>query len=150
MNTEGSVDENRFGTLKADWVALHRRDDERLVEGWEASLKAMNAENERLRAAGRWQTGPADFLGVTRPDWQGADGRPMAAVGIGWSPSSVDFKPSSSWIGVWRGQRDDADPLVDHLRSSLTEIAAELKLTNRGDRQWPLYRYGPGPSGAHR
>ena len=29
-------------------------------------MKAMNAENERLRAAGSWQTGPADFLGVTR------------------------------------------------------------------------------------
>jgi hypothetical protein len=66
VNTEGSVDEQRFSTLKAEWVALRRRDDERLVEGWEASFKAMNAENEGLRAGGSWQTGPADFLGVTR------------------------------------------------------------------------------------
>jgi len=59
-------DEERFSKLNAEWVALRRRDDERLVERWEASLKAMDAENERLRAAGSWQTGPTDFLGVTR------------------------------------------------------------------------------------
>jgi PD-(D/E)XK nuclease superfamily len=66
VKTEASVEEERFSMLKTEWVALRRRDDECLVEGWEASLRAMNAENERLRAAGSWQTGPADFLGVTR------------------------------------------------------------------------------------
>src|SRR5436190_587411 len=63
---EGAVDEERFSTLEAEWVALHRRVDARLVERWEASLKAMSARSERLRAAGRWQTGPSDFLGVAR------------------------------------------------------------------------------------
>jgi hypothetical protein len=81
-----------------------------------------------------------------RPGWLGDDGRPMAAVGIGWRPTTVDFKPSSSWIGVWRGQRDDPDPLVDRLQSSLAELAAALELTHK-EKQWPLYKYGPGPSG---
>ena len=81
-----------------------------------------------------------------RPDWLGDDGRPMAAVGIGWHPTRVDFKPGSSWIGVWRGQRDGPDPLVDLLRSSLAELAAALELKDE-DSQWPLYRYAPGPSG---
>jgi hypothetical protein len=62
VETEGSVDEERFSTLNAEWFALRRR----LVEGWEASLKAMTADSDRVRAAGRWLTGPADFLGVTR------------------------------------------------------------------------------------
>ena len=66
MKTHGSVDEEHFSTLKAEWLALRRRDDECLVEGWEASLKAMTAESNHLRAAGSWLTGPADFLGVTR------------------------------------------------------------------------------------
>jgi PD-(D/E)XK nuclease superfamily len=66
VKKEGSVGEERFTTLKAEWLALRRRDDECLVEGWEASLKAMTAESDRLRAAGSWLTGPADFLGVTR------------------------------------------------------------------------------------
>jgi PD-(D/E)XK nuclease superfamily len=62
----GSVDEEQFSMLKAEWLSLSRLGDERRVEGWEASLKLMAAESERLRADGRWQTGPADFLGVTR------------------------------------------------------------------------------------
>lgn len=82
-----------------------------------------------------------------RPDWRGDDGRPMAAVGIGWHPTRVDFKPGYIWIGVWRGQRDDADPLVDLLRSSLTERAAAPELKNKGWKQWPLYKFAPGPSG---
>ena len=81
-----------------------------------------------------------------RPDWRGDDGRPMAAVGIGWDPTKVDFKPGYSWIGVWRGRRDNPDPLVDLLQSSLAERAAALKLT-RKDSQWPLWRHAPGPSG---
>ena len=82
-----------------------------------------------------------------RPDWRSDDGRPLAAVGIGWPPKSVDFTQGRCWIGVWRGQRDDADPLVDLLRSSLSEVAAVLELKNKGWSQWPLWRWGPGPSG---
>ena len=82
-----------------------------------------------------------------RPSWRGDDGRPMAAVGIGWHPTRVDFKPGNSWIGVWRGQRDDADPFIDLLRSSLTESAAALELKNKGWKQWPLYKVAPGPGG---
>ena len=66
MEEAGSVDEKQFSTLEAEWLALSRRGDERVVEGWEALLEAMSAESERLRAAGSWLTGPADFLGVTR------------------------------------------------------------------------------------
>lgn len=66
MGQTGSIDEEQFSKLEADWVALNQRRDERLVAGWEAALRAMAEENDRLRAAGGWQTGPADFLGVTQ------------------------------------------------------------------------------------
>lgn len=82
-----------------------------------------------------------------RPGWRGGDGRPMAAVGIGWHPVRVDFGPGWCWIGVWCGQRDDTDALADVIRSSLAETAAVLELTNKGWRQWPLFKYGPGPTG---
>jgi len=82
-----------------------------------------------------------------RPEWRDNDGRPKAAVGIGWHPTKVDFTPSRCWIGVWRGQRDDPDPFVDLLRSSLTEPAAALELNNRGWKQWPLWNHAPAPSG---
>lgn len=82
-----------------------------------------------------------------RLDWLGDDGQPIAAVGLGWSPSSVDFKPGSSWVGIWRGQRDHPDPLVDALRSSLAGTAAGLGLKSKGWAQWPLYGSAPGPRG---
>ena len=90
--------------------------------------------------------GAYDARLLYRPDWRGDDGRPMAAVGIGWHPTRVDFKPGSSWIGVWRGRRDNPDPLVDLLQSSLAERAAALKLTRKAP-DWPLYMWGSGPSG---
>jgi hypothetical protein len=90
--------------------------------------------------------GGLDARLLYRPDWQGNDGRPMAAVGIGWHPNKVDFTPSSCWIGIWRGLRGDPDPFVDLLQSSLTETAAALELNKRG-KDWPLYKWGSGPSG---
>jgi hypothetical protein len=92
--------------------------------------------------------GSHDTRLLYRPDWLGEDARPTAAVGIGWYPTRVDFKPASCWIGIWRGQRDAPDPLVDLLRLSLTEIAAELELKKSDDPRWPLYRWeANGPSG---
>jgi hypothetical protein len=90
--------------------------------------------------------GGLDARLLYRPDWQGDDGRPMAAVGIGWHPNRVDFTPSSCWIGVWRGLRGDPDPFGDLLQLSLKESAAALELDKRG-KDWPLYKWGSGPSG---
>lgn len=90
--------------------------------------------------------GGLDARLLYRPGWRGDDGRPMAAVGIGWDPNKVDFEAGYSWIGVWRGRRDIPDPIVDLLQSSLAESAAALRLTRKAP-DWPLYKQASGPSG---
>ena len=91
--------------------------------------------------------GGYDARRLYRPEWLDDDGRPIAAVGIVWNPTKVDFTSSHCWIGVWRGQRDQPDPFVDLLQSSLTEPVAALELKNTGWKQWPLYKAAPAPSG---
>jgi PD-(D/E)XK nuclease superfamily len=65
VTADSSANEDRFTILEAEWLSLTARFAASTVEGWEASLKSMTDESEHLRAAGSWQTGPADFLGVT-------------------------------------------------------------------------------------
>jgi hypothetical protein len=132
------------------------------IEAWAAlasetrqvAHQAMMAVGERLSEnppAGAevlaGDDGGYDARLLYRPDWRGEGGNPMAAVGIGWHPMRVDFKPGLCWIGIWRGQQAEADPLATLLRASLAESAAALELKNKGWQQWPMYKSAPGPTG---
>jgi hypothetical protein len=132
------------------------------IEAWaalkdetsKAAHQAMTTVGDRLaenRPAGTeiltGDDGGFDARLLYRPDWRGDDGRPMAAVGIGWDPAKIDFDAEFSWIGVWRGRgRAYPDPLVEVLQSSLAERAEGLKLT-RKSADWPLFKNAFGPRG---
>lgn len=60
----GASLEDRFNAIAAEWHVARRSAGERRLEGWETSLVAMATEEAALRTAQKWQTGPADFLGV--------------------------------------------------------------------------------------
>ncbi len=131
-----------------EWAAL-------VSEAKQIALQAMTTVGDRIAEsppAGAeilfGDEGAFDARLLYRPEWLDGDGHPMAAVGIGWHTREVDFTPSPRcWIGVWRGRRDDPDPFIELLQSSLAEPAAALGLNKRDSTLWLLYKYPPGPSG---
>lgn len=137
----------RNRTQIEEWAAL-------AVEAKQLAHKVMTAVGgqlaERPPAGAEVIAGEEGGYGgwlLARPDWLGEDGRPIAAVGIAWSLKAVDFRRGNSWIGIWRGERDQPDPVADALRSSLADAAQELGLRNKGWPRWPMYRTAPGPTG---
>lgn len=130
-----------------EWAGL-------VAEARRLAAQALNSVGEHLAAdppagadVATVDDGNYDARRLYRPSWVGDDGRPVAAIGVGWSPMSVDFRAGSCWIGVWRGLRDEPDAVVDELRASLAKPAEVLGLKSKGWRQWPLYRSAPGPAG---
>lgn len=61
-----SLLEDSFQAMEVEWLAARRISETRRIEGWGASWAAMTSEDAELRAAGKWRTGRADFLGVAR------------------------------------------------------------------------------------
>ena len=53
-------DEADFALLSEAWTDLQRR----RLRRWDATLSAMVAEQDALRAQGRWRAGPADLLSI--------------------------------------------------------------------------------------
>lgn len=56
-------DESTFADLRADWLRI-QNDAQAAMAGWEAQLADLVAEESRLRDAGKWMHGRADYLGV--------------------------------------------------------------------------------------